>query len=99
MTRSNYWQYEDEVRMFVGLDQNAMERGAYFLGFSEQLALREVILGPLCEIPIGAVCALVGNLYQGINVIKAELAYKWYKVVPGPKQYKVKGAGADSGAE
>src|ERR1035437_1262268 len=37
------WNYEDEVRLFIGLDHDTAESGKYFLPFSENLVLREVI--------------------------------------------------------
>ena len=92
-TKFKHWEYEDEVRVFVRLDHSTIEGGRYFYDFSNAIALREVIVGPLCEIPIRAVCSMVGSLYQGVDVIKAELAYKWYKVVPG-KTYKIQRAPA-----
>ena len=51
--------------------------------FSEQLQLKEVVLGPLCELPPKAVLSLANALYSGVRVVKAELAYKWFQVVPG----------------
>jgi hypothetical protein len=88
LTKYKHWSYEDEVRVFVRLDHTTVERGRYFYDFSDALTLREVILGPLCEIPIEAVCSMVGSLYRDVDVIKAELAYKWYKVVQG-KTYRI----------
>ncbi len=31
---------------------------------------------------------MVGSLYRDVEVIKGELAYKWFKVVPG-QRYKI----------
>ena len=38
------WKYEDEMRLFVGLDRKTMESGKYFYPFSKDLRLREIIL-------------------------------------------------------
>lgn len=45
-TKFEHWKYEDEVRVFVQLDQQTAERGHYFFTFGPRIALREVILGP-----------------------------------------------------
>jgi hypothetical protein len=97
-TKFKHWEYEDEARVFVRLDHQTIERGLYFYDFCGAIALREVILGPLCEIPIQAVCSMVGSLYEGVDVIKAELAYKWYKVVPGMR-YKIERKAARAGGD
>jgi hypothetical protein len=80
-TKFEHWRYEEEVRLVLGLDEGTMEGGSYFFPFSKDLELREVILGPLCTLPIEGIRALVGSLYQDVVVRKAALAYKWYKVV------------------
>jgi len=67
-TKYVHWQYEEEIRVIVQLDHTTVEDGSYFLPFSEQVALREVILGPLCSIPVDAVRALVNSLYPGVAV-------------------------------
>src|ERR1700674_2531011 len=48
------WKYEDEMRLFVQLDDAREESGKYFYRFSPNLALRELILGPRWELPIDA---------------------------------------------
>lgn len=81
-TKFEHWKYEEETRVFVELDSKTIESGCYFYPFGDQLRLREVILGPLCEIPIAQVRALVKNLYKTpVYVMKARLAFKWFKVV------------------
>ncbi|HEY6644110.1 DUF2971 domain-containing protein [Povalibacter sp.] len=81
-TKFEHWRYEDEVRLIVGLDEGTVEDGSYFYPFSQELELREVVLGPLCQIPIEAVRSLVASIYQGVVVRKARLAFKWFTVVP-----------------
>jgi hypothetical protein len=98
LTKFKHWEYEDEVRVFVRLDHQTIEGGRYFYDFCNAVTLREVVLGPLCEIPTTAVCSMVGSLYRGVDVIKAELAYKWYKVVPG-KTYKIEKDAARVGSD
>jgi len=80
-TKYLHWAYEEEVRTFVRLDHSAIENGSYFQTFDSALALGEVILGPLCELPIERVRNLVHSVYDHVPVIKARLAFKWFDVV------------------
>jgi hypothetical protein len=80
-TKYLHWAYEEEVRTFVRLDHSAIENGSYFQTFDSALALGEVILGPLCELPIERVRDLVHSVYDHVPVIKARLAFKWFDVV------------------
>lgn len=80
-TKYAHWSYEEEVRMFVGLDEGTIEHGLYFLEFSPDLVLREVIVGPLCETPLDVVRALVEKVSPTAKLIKARLAFKSFRVV------------------
>jgi hypothetical protein len=75
------WKYEDEMRLFVSLDPTTRENGLHFLDFSEELQLREVILGSNCELPINAIQKLVSNVMPEIAVIKARIAFETFSVV------------------
>ena len=81
ITKYIHWEYEEEVRVFVRLEDEHLEAGSYFCPFDKTLALREVILGPLCTLPIEQVRALVRSTYDDVTVIKSRLAYKWFSVV------------------
>lgn len=81
-TKYKHWIYEDEVRLVFGLDESTLEGGSYFVPFDDKIALREVMLGPLCEIPVEAVKALVTSLYENVVVRKARLAFREFAVVP-----------------
>lgn len=81
-TKYAHWSYEQEHRVFVSLDKDAAEGGLYFYDFSEDLRLREVILGPLCDIPVQPVRNLVAKVYDHeIYVTKSRLAFKSFSVV------------------
>lgn len=83
LLRTKYadWQYEEEVRAFVALDHSTIENGSYFYPFGHAVTLREVILGPLCELPIGPIRELVHSVYEYVAVIRARLAFKYFDVV------------------
>ena len=74
------WKYEDEMRLFVGLDHDTVESGKYFLPFSEDLRLREVILGPQCEVPIEGVRKIVADFKPPVVVLKSRIAFTRYAV-------------------
>jgi hypothetical protein len=88
-TKFVHWRYEDEIRMFVRVDHNTVEHGLYFYDFSERLRLREVIIGPLCEIPIEAVCSMVGALYEDVEILKAALSDLAFEVIAGSDRRRV----------
>ena len=80
-TKFSDWRYEDEMRLFVGLDHDVAESGMYFVPFSGQLVLREVILGPHCELPQDGIRDMVSEFNPPVSVIKARVAFKSFSVV------------------
>jgi hypothetical protein len=83
LMRSKYkaWGYENEVRMFVGLDEAVEDSGMYFYPFGPELTLREVILGPRCVVPNSEVSAALESAAASTRVIKARLAFNSFRVV------------------
>lgn len=77
-TKFKDWEYEQEMRFFVKLGRLQNEAGKYFYPFSKRLVLRELILGPRCEIGIDAVRHLVD---ENVTVQKARLAFQKFAVV------------------
>jgi len=75
------WKYEDETRFFVKLDHKTAEAGLYFMPFSKILRLKEIILGPLCELSMENIRNLASIYPHKIDVIKARIAYSTYKVI------------------
>lgn len=75
------WEYEQEMRFFVDLTKLPKESGMYFYPFDETVKLRELILGPLCEIPIDRVRDLTARLESQVVVLKSRLAYRSFKVL------------------
>lgn len=72
------WKYEKEVRLFVQLDHTTRESGLYFYDFSKDFRLKEVVLGPRCELPISAIKDLVG---PSATVVKARIAFGSFRVI------------------
>ena len=80
LTKFYDWQYENEVRLFVELDLDKIESGKYFYSFSNDLILREVILGPHCELPIEGVRNIVASFTPSVRVIKSRIAFTKFEV-------------------
>jgi hypothetical protein len=78
------WKYEEETRLFVELQPLTSESGKYFLPFSKSFVLRELILGPRCELSIDAVRGLVDS--KVVTVKKARLAFSRFAVVVDKKE-------------
>ena len=74
------WKYENEMRLFVKIDHDTVESGKYFYSFSEELVLRDVILGPRCELPIESVRNIVAGYSSNVKVIKARIAFTRFEV-------------------
>jgi Protein of unknown function (DUF2971) len=81
-TKYEHWKYEDEVRMLVNLADEKEEKGLYFHSMSRAMVLREVILGPLCDVRLDDVRKSVDALYDSVTVIQSRLAFKFFQVVP-----------------
>lgn len=80
-TKFHDWKYEDEMRLFVKLDHETKESGMYFYDFSPHFQLREVILGPRCEVPIASVRSIVKGYSPSVSVIKSRIAFSTFRVV------------------
>ena len=80
-TKFDGWKYEEELRRFVNLHPLKAVSDLYFLRFSEDLQLREVILGPRCDLPINEVRELVRPMMPIVRVMKSRIAYKKFAVV------------------
>jgi len=75
------WKYEDEMRLFVRLDYDTVESGKYFYSFSDDLALREIILGPHCELPFEGAHNIVKDFNPPVTVFKSRIAYTRFEVL------------------
>jgi hypothetical protein len=75
------WKYEDEMRLVVELDDDTVESGKYFYSFSKDLMLREIILGPRCELPIEGVRNIVAEVKSPVVVLKSRIAFTRFEVL------------------
>jgi hypothetical protein len=81
-TKYNHWRYEAELRAFVPLNPSESENGLFFSEFGPQLKLTSVIVGALSSLSRGKVVEALGNLASDVELIKARLAFRSFRVVP-----------------
>jgi hypothetical protein len=84
------WKYEDELRIFVQLDPKTKEAGLYFYNFSQDFQLREIILGPKCELPIDNIREMVSSFDPIVSVIQARIAHRSFRVVKFKLKSRIK---------
>jgi hypothetical protein len=75
-TKYEHWQYEEEVRMIVNLKDMEHEKGLYFLPFCEGLKLKEVIVGPRCELALHSIKSKLSKSDVNVKLTKSRLAFK-----------------------
>ena len=83
------WRYEDEVRVYVTLDHQLQESGLYFYPFDESLVLKEIILGPRCELPLASLRALLGSYGSDARIVKSKLAARSFDVVDADSDARI----------
>jgi hypothetical protein len=81
-TKFRNWEYEEEWRRFVPLEDTLAEGALHFFPFSDSLQLAEVILGRNCDLSWDCVKNFTSALYPDVSVIRGRLADKWFKIVP-----------------
>ena len=86
-TKYKYWKYEDRVRVFIDPDERTVENGLYFYPFPPDICLRQVILGPLCELPKEQ-CVRWRRASMKEYLIIADLARKRFAVVRSKEERK-----------
>ena len=88
-TKYKHWKYEEEVRLHVNLDECEPENGLYFTSFEDVgIELKEVILGHSCKTTLQSIRELVKGKYNNINIFKARLAFRSFRVVPDQRTVK-----------
>lgn len=80
-TKFDGWAYENEVRRFIDISTLRPQSGLYFLPFSENLVLREVVLGPRCDLPIEAIRKFVQPFTPPVRVMRSRIAFTKFAVV------------------
>jgi len=80
------WSYEDEVRVFVRLEERDLVTGLYFRKFDERIRLAEAIAGHGCTVKRTEIKQAIGNDPK-VDIIKARLAFKSFWVVKNERGF------------
>jgi len=80
------WSYEDEVRVFVRLEERDSVTGLYFRKFDERIKLAEAIAGHGCTVKRTEIKQAIGNDPK-VDIIKARLAFKSFWVVKNERGF------------
>lgn len=90
-TKYDGWEYEDEVRLVVSLENEAtVESGTCFFNFGPELKLREVIVGARSTLAKQTVRDALSPEDRHVRLAKARLAFQTFTVVQqrNPKLWK-----------
>lgn len=87
-TKFDHWRYEEEVRMILNLKDMTYEKALHFLPFCEGLKLKEVIVGPRCDLKLANIKNTMSPSDMNVKLIKSRLAFRSFKVVRN-KAFKV----------
>lgn len=74
------WKYENEVRVIVPLEEKDPS-GFYFTDFKGNIDLKEIILGPRCNLETSQVAKYLCTYTSKVLVIKSRIAFTKYEVV------------------
>lgn len=80
-TKYIHWKYEEERRVYVELDESTKDNGQFFYPFDDKIQLKEVIIGPSCEISVNEIESMKIIKDKSIRVIKARLGFNNFEVV------------------
>ncbi len=80
-TKFQHWSYEEEVRLFVGLEDKDRRSEHYFFDFSDQLKLAKIIVGAESAISRRELAAVLGEQNAHIERLKARPAFTSFSVV------------------
>lgn len=85
-TKFAHWEYEKEVRSFLRLEETDPETGLYFSDFSDELRLKQVIVGARSNVSRDDLSDALGDLQNDADAFKARLAFKSFLVVQNKNQ-------------
>ena len=78
-TKFIHWSYEEEVRLLVNFSEIIPKGELVFHSFSDNMQLREVIVGPRSTIKVSEVRAEVSD--ENVKVFKSRLAFQRFEIV------------------
>jgi hypothetical protein len=78
-TKFKHWEYEQEHRAYLQLEEKI--DGLYFADFSESLSLKRVIVGDQSKITRAQISQALGSLNKNVEVFKARAGFRSFEVV------------------
>jgi Protein of unknown function (DUF2971). len=82
LTKYAHWKYESELRSFVPLEPAEAEQDLFYAEFGPRMKLTTVIVGAHATIARADVLQALGSLASEVDVMKARLAFRSFRVVP-----------------
>ena len=79
-TKFKDWSYEREYRGWFRLDECDPNTRLYFYSFDDSLHLRQIIVGPLCDVTRGQLEDATEGMKKPIEFVKARLAFQSFTV-------------------
>ncbi|GMR07424.1 MAG: hypothetical protein BMS9Abin26_0427 [Gammaproteobacteria bacterium] len=79
-TKYSHWRYEQEVRVYSGLDP-IDDNGFSFSDFGSKLELKRVIVGARSLITRAMIAEALGGLSAGVKTYKARASFKSFRIV------------------
>ncbi|SNS98400.1 DUF2971 domain-containing protein [Tropicimonas sediminicola] len=83
LTKFDAWAYEEERRGFFELREGETISGGthFFEPFSDQMALRQVIVGPRCSVKRREISEALGDLSDIVESFRARAAFQGFSIV------------------
>ncbi len=75
------WKYENELRSFLALNEPCPETGLYFTDYSNELRLKQVIVGCESKITRKQLDQALGKEFKNVTKFKARTAFKKFEIV------------------
>lgn len=79
-TKHDGWEYEKEWRIFTDLTDPEND-GRYYVPFSDEMILKEVILGDRCKLKIASIAELLNRNAPQVTIRAARAAFTSFSVV------------------
>jgi len=78
-TKFRHWEYEQEYRVYVQLEEE--EDGMYFAKYSNELRLKKVIVGSRSSVTRAELTNALGDLNNNVETFKARAGFQEFEVV------------------
>ncbi|GHB61538.1 hypothetical protein GCM10008107_08000 [Psychrosphaera saromensis] len=76
--KHEHWRYEEEVRTIIPFSEKVMDDRLIFTSFSDELSVREVILGVRCKSSMKDIKRYIRKLNCDISVVRLEMSQTEY---------------------